>query len=79
MKTGNGYVFSPDSITIHVGDTVKWVDTTDMMHTVTANDHSFNGEIPAKGSWSHIFTTAGTYHYMCANHPGQTGIVIVTA
>jgi plastocyanin len=30
------------------------------------------------GTYSHTFTTPGTYHYQCTIHSGMTGVVIVT-
>ncbi|MDQ3881118.1 MAG: cupredoxin domain-containing protein, partial [Chloroflexota bacterium] len=56
--------FQPASVTISVGDTVTWVNTGDHPHTVTADDGSFDsGELDTGGTFSHTFTSAGTFGY----------------
>jgi plastocyanin len=64
-------VFTPASVTINVGDTVTWTNGGGF-HDVSADDGSF-GNSPG-GSWtfSHTFTTAGTFGYHCSIH-GSAG------
>ena len=70
--------FSPGTITVYVGTTVKWTNMDGVTHTVTSDDNSFNsGNIPGNGTYSYTFNTAGTYSYHCAIHPGMTGEVKV--
>ena len=72
--------YSPSTITVVVGvnNTVTWVNTDDAPHTVTASDGSFNsGNLNGGQSWSHTFTTPGTYPYYCSYHPWMKGTVIV--
>jgi plastocyanin len=70
--------FSPASVTIHTGDTVKFVNDDDDAHTVTATDGSFDSKgLDSHQSWSHTFTKAGTYNYFCQLHPFMKGTVIV--
>jgi plastocyanin len=46
---------------------------------VTADDGAFNGATAAGGgTFSHLFTTTGTFAYHCAIHPSMTGTVIVS-
>ena len=74
--------YSPQSITVVVGvnSTVTWVNNDNAPHTVTATDGSFNsGNIDAGQSWTHTFTTPGTYDYYCAYHPWMKGTIIVVA
>jgi plastocyanin len=67
-------------VVIGVNSTVTWVNSDDVPHTVTANDGSFNsGNLDAGQSWSHTFTTPGTYAYYCAYHPWMKGTIIVKA
>jgi len=74
------FQFTPATITIHVGDTVTWVNNGPSAHTATANNHSFNTGVLQKGhSASHTFTTAGTFTYICSIHPFMHGTVIVLA
>lgn len=74
------YAFNPASITVAPGTTVVWTNRDNVAHTVTADDGSWgSGTLAQGGMFSHTFTTAGTYAYHCAIHPGMTGSVIVTA
>ncbi|MEK6975110.1 MAG: plastocyanin/azurin family copper-binding protein [Candidatus Thermoplasmatota archaeon] len=70
--------FSPKSMTVHVGESVTWVNQDSTGHTVSADDPDQWGT-PGSGdnsadwmmkgdSWSHTFTEPGTYHYYCKPH-----------
>ncbi|HEX2756341.1 MAG TPA: cupredoxin family copper-binding protein [Candidatus Limnocylindrales bacterium] len=73
-----GFAFSPDSITIAVGDTVTWTNGDGVSHTATANDSSFDtGTIAAGSSRSATFSTAGTFSYHCRIHPAMTATIVV--
>jgi plastocyanin len=75
-------VFVPGTITIRVGDTVRW-DNVDGFHNVQADDDSWNSGSPANPPWtySRTFTTAGTFGYFCVLHgtpgTGMFGTVTV--
>lgn len=77
--------FSPTTTTVSLGTTVTWTNQGTMLHTVTADDGSFNsGDIAASSTYSHTFNTAGTYNYYCSHHggpglSGMSGTIIVTA
>ena len=74
------FQFAPATITIHVGDTVTWVNNGPSAHTATAKDGSFNtGVLPKGHSASHTFTKAGTFNYICSIHPFMHGTVVVLA
>jgi plastocyanin len=74
------FQFTPATITIHVGDTVTWVNNGPSAHTATASNNSFNTGVLQKGKTaSHTFTTAGTFSYICSIHPFMHGTVIVLA
>jgi plastocyanin len=74
------FQFTPATITIHIGDTVTWVNNGPSAHTATASNNSFNTGVLQKGqSASHTFTTAGTFSYICSIHPFMHGTVIVLA
>jgi plastocyanin len=78
--TISDFKFTPASITIHVGDTVTWVNNGPSEHTATANDQSFDTGLLKKGaSASHTFTQAGTFTYICTIHPFMHGTVVVLA
>ena len=68
----------PAKTTIRVGDTVRWVNSSNVMHDVTANDGSFeSGYFDDGESYSVKFTAAGSYPYHCTLHSGMTGRIVV--
>jgi plastocyanin len=74
----DGMAFSPENLTINVGDTVVWTNNDDSPHTVTADDDQFNsGNMGEGATWSYTFTVAGTYDYYCSYHSSMTGTVTV--
>ncbi len=70
--------FTPSAISIAVNTTITWTNKDGMTHTVTDNGGSFNsGNIGNGGTFSHQYTTVGTFPYHCAIHSGMTGTVTV--
>jgi len=77
------------TVTIPVGDSVTWTNTGTAPHSVTADDGSFdsspgcpgniNACIQGGGTYTHTFSTAGTFGYHCKVHAGMAGTVIVQA
>jgi plastocyanin len=77
---GSG-AFSPNPFTISLASqtSVKWGNADGITHNVTASDGTFSsGNISSGGTFSHTFTTAGTYAYRCTIHPSMVGSVVVT-
>ena len=76
VNSGN-YYYTPSSLSINVGDTVKWINDGGF-HNVnfdvsTINGNSFNNpqsftSTPTNNSelYTHVFTTSGTYNYDCS-------------
>lgn len=77
--TVQNFAFGPVTITVVIGvnNTVTWTNKDSTTHTVTANDGSFNGNLPSGGTFTQTFTTAGTYTYHCSIHTYMKGTVIV--
>jgi plastocyanin len=74
------FKFAPGTITVHVGDTITWVNNGPTEHSATANDKSFDtGLLPKGASASHTFTQSGTFAYICKIHPFMHGTVVVLA
>ena len=72
------FKYVPDSVTIHPGGMVKFVEDDETPHTVTATDRSFDsGNLDQGKSWTHTFAKEGTYKYFCAYHTYMTGTVTV--
>ena len=86
VQVGSGGTkFTPQNVTINVGDTVEW--------TWAGNNHSTTSGTPgnADGLWdsgvhnigftfSRVFTTPGTFNYFCSPHGlccGMIGSIIV--
>jgi len=67
-------VFTPNEITIHVGDTVIWYNTegnhnvNGTRDTYPSNPESFGNEVAAGWVFSHVFTLPGVYDYQCDPH-----------
>lgn len=75
-----GFAFSPQSVTVAVGDSVTWTNADAQNHTATADDASFDaGTIAGGTSKSVTFATAGTFGYHCKIHPTMTATIVVRA
>jgi predicted lipoprotein with Yx(FWY)xxD motif/plastocyanin len=78
-------VFTPDEITIAVGDTVVWTNTqgnhnvNGTQATFPSNPESFGNTVGMGWVFSHVFTIAGSYDYQCDPHVnfGMTGKIEV--
>jgi plastocyanin len=77
--TANG-AFSPQSLTVKKGTTVKWTNNSQTLHTVTTpNTFSpLNSTALMPGNtYSYTFTQVGTFPYVSLANPSMTGMVIV--
>ncbi len=73
------FAFSPDTLTVKPGTTVKWTNNDTTAHTVTADDKSFDsGNLDPGKSFSFTFKQAGTFSYHCSIHPNMKAKVVVT-
>lgn len=76
--TIDNFAFTPDVLTVSVGDTVTWTNAQGVAHTVTADDEGFDsGNLAESADFSQTFATAGTFAYHCSIHPSMTGAVMV--
>ena len=75
----SNFAFSPSEIRIKAGDTVAWTNKDSTRHTVTSDSGSELGSalLSNGDSYSHTFSTAGTFNYHCALHPYMKGKIIV--
>ncbi|MBF0558009.1 MAG: Ig-like domain-containing protein [Nitrospirae bacterium] len=81
------FAFSPSTVTINVGDTVRWTDATGTHTTTSGSGCTANGLwdsgtalLSPGGTYSRTFNSAGTYPYFCSFHCalGMTGSVVVS-
>ena len=75
------FQFSPATVTITAGDSVTWTNNTSSTpHTSTSDTGAWDsGTIDGGASFTHTFSTAGTFAYHCNFHPQMTGTVVVQA
>jgi plastocyanin len=72
------FKFSPDTVTIKVGQTVTWTNQDSATHSVVALDGSWKSESLGNGAiYSRTFDTAGTFEYRCGFHANMLGKIIV--
>ncbi len=78
------YAFSPSTLTVSTGTTVRWVNMDGDAHTVTFDDRGHDmagmdsGRMGHMGTLSFMFAQPGTYEYRCSLHPSMIGRINVT-
>ena len=73
----NANSFFPQTHTVTAGTSVRWVNSSQVDHTVTSTDGFFDEFLAPGEEFIYTFSTAGTYNYVCTIHAGMAGIVIV--
>ena len=76
------FSFNPPSLTIQVGDTVRWQNMGRAPHTTTSDAGVWDsGTLSPGGNFTFQFMTPGTYTYMCRFHQaqGMRGTITVAA
>ena len=74
----DNFSFTPATITVPVGTTVRWTNRDDIPHTVVSDDGKFQSKtLDTDDQYSYTFTKAGTFGYYCSIHPKMTGKVVV--
>jgi plastocyanin len=74
----DNFTFSPPTITVAAGTTVKWTNNDDIPHTVRAVDGSFHSKaMDTSDSYAFTFAKPGVYSYFCSLHPKMVGKVVV--
>jgi plastocyanin len=87
VEINGQHAFHPPRITIVQGESIRWINTSGIVHTVTldpglARDPRsvqvppgatpFNsGDIPPGGSFARTFVVPGLYRYFCIPHEMQ--------
>jgi plastocyanin len=72
------FLFSPGRLEVAAGTTVVWINRGQVMHSVTAQDQSFDSGPFGSGERRAItFSRAGTFPFRCTPHPFMTGTIVV--
>lgn len=80
------FAFIPDTLSIYEGDSVLWINQSNLFHTTTSGDTGVpngiwdSGLIAPGDSFLFHFVNAGTYPYYCTPHWqfGMTGLIVAT-
>lgn len=76
--TISNFTFKPQALTIERGDTVRFVNSDDMVHVIVADDGSFrSGPLDTDDSFVRTFDQSGTIAYFCGLHPFMKGSILV--
>ena len=68
--------FIPSEVTVMVGGSILWVNADEAMHTVTADDGTFDsGDLQPGATFGVAFNTVGPHPYHCKYHAEMTGVV----
>jgi plastocyanin len=72
------FAFSPSTITVAVNTTITWTNKDAAAHTVTSDNGLFDsGSLSTNATYSHQFTTLGTFNYHCTFHSTMLAKVVV--
>ena len=72
------YRFSPASITVNAGDTVTWTNNGHVPEGHNVKGDGFESGTRQTGqTYSHTFSSEGTFPYICSIHPFMKGTVTV--
>ena len=81
--TIKNFAFTPRTLTVKTGSTVRWENNDSSPHRIIfidkdGRDTSVDSTVlSSTQSWSNKFDKPGTYSYYCKIHPEMTGTVIV--
>ena len=74
------FMFTPATLTVPVGTTVRWHNLDGEPHTTVSVDGLFRSDALDQGdSYAYTFKAAGKYRYVCSIHPQMVGTIVVTA
>jgi plastocyanin len=74
----DNFSFSPATVTVPAGTTVRWTNRDDIPHTVVSDDKTFKSKaLDTDEQFTYTFTKPGTYSYFCGLHPKMTAKVVV--
>ena len=72
------FMFRPTRLIVEAGTPVVWANGGQVVHTVTAEDGSFDsGAIDSGSRHTMIFSRPGSYSFHCTPHPFMRGEIVV--
>lgn len=76
--TAKDFAFSPSTLNVKVGATVKMTNSDSATHTFTADDGAFDsGRVGSGESFTFTFPKAGTFAFHCGIHRSMKGTIVV--
>src|SRR5262245_56117262 len=75
INATDNYAFTPNPVTITVGQSVCWQNTGALMHTVTESVGRFNGSLPSGQTFVYTFGFGGSFFYHCTQHSNMSGTI----
>ena len=74
-----GFTYQPNPLSVRKGTTITWTNNDPTIHTISAEDNSFDSGTFKQDATFRITTTkAGSYPYFCRTHPFMRGTLTVT-
>jgi hypothetical protein len=72
------FFYSPNNLTVNVGDTVRWSGsfTTHPLASTAVPSGAATFSNSSGTVFNYVITVAGTYTYACQNHSSMTGVII---
>lgn len=72
------FEFKPKTVTVNLGDTVKWTNKGQAPHTSTSDGGAWDsGFLSNNQPFSRVFNQEGTFKFHCKLHSSMTGTVVV--
>src|SRR3954469_1785848 len=71
--------FGPGDVTVNPGDSVtwNWNEGPHSVHVVDGPATFDSGVKDAGGTYTHVLSAPGVYHYQCDVHPSMRGVITV--
>jgi len=73
------FAFSPQTLSIEIGDKVVWTNTANDAHSVVWDNGTFSSSdnLDIFQTYEVFMTTSGTFSYFCGIHSSMTGSITV--
>jgi plastocyanin len=71
-------LFSPKTVRVARGTTIKWVNRGESVHTTTSRSGLWDRTLSSGQSYSRRFNRGGTFKYVCRFHDDMIGKIVVS-